>query len=132
MTQMVTVIIRHILPTLIFSSSFSLKASSIYLFAWSGSAVKSFQASRTSLPTELSELSGDLSLLPLSLALLFASSDSLYTHFWYPSILGGPHKTRGRYPHYQGCTYLNPLVSWLESILKIKFLFLVLGFEKKN
>ena len=77
MTQIVTVIIRHILPTLTLSSSSSVKASSISLFAWSGSAVKSFQASRTSLPTDLSELFGDLSLLPLSLALLFASSDSL-------------------------------------------------------
>ena len=55
-----------------------------------------------------------------------------YTHSWYPSILGGPPKIRGGYPHYWGYTYLNPLVSWLERILKIKVLFLVLGFEKKN
>ena len=55
-----------------------------------------------------------------------------YTHFWYPSILGGPPKVSGGYPYYQGYTYLNPLVSWLESILKIKVSFVVLGFEKKN
>ena len=28
------------------------------------------------------------------------SANGQYTHSWYPSILGGPPKTRGGYPHY--------------------------------